>query len=269
MVGLAITGIGVAYRTSRRDGKIALMLIATGLFVEFTLVASTFNYLLLPLPWGANEAWFAQMDEWIGFHWPSYVAWIVSIPYARNLLLAIYVSSLPQLVAMILTLGIGGHARSLHLFLLTGVFGSLMSIAIWSVVPSVGAAAHYILPEELSKAAALLVDNSYALKVTDLIAEGAFYISPREALGLIGFPSFHMVMACMAVWFSYGHRWLFLPLLLINLLMIPAILFHGGHHVMDVIGGVVVFGLCLAASIHILRYADHSSHSCDITSAHL
>ena len=66
-------------------------------------------------------------------------------------------------------------------------------------------------------------------------------IGQEHLMGLIAFPSMHTVMALMTTLFARGTR-LFWPLVLINLLMIPAILLQGGHHVVDVLGGTALAG---------------------------
>ena len=75
-----------------------------------------------------------------------------------------------------------------------------------------------------------------------LAATGFEQIDAHLALGAIAFPSYHIVMAVMVVWFARG-TWLFWPALALNLPMIPATLTHGGHHLIDLPGGVVAFAL--------------------------
>ena len=69
-------------------------------------------------------------------------------------------------------------------------------------------------------------------------------ISNSEMAEVIAFPSMHIVMTCMAVWSSL-RTWAFVPLLGLNLAMPAATVLQGGHHVMDIFGGILVFGACV------------------------
>ena len=101
----------------------------------------------------------------------------------------------------------------------------------------------------------IAVGPAYGSELVRLSQEGVDALSPRNILGLIGFPSFHTVMACMSVIFLARVRCLAIPAVLLNLLMMPAILVQGGHHLMDVFGGFAVFFLAYLLSAHFLsRY---------------
>ena len=63
-------------------------------------------------------------------------------------------------------------------------------------------------------------------------------------------------MAVMSVFFTWQIVWLRLPVLALNILMVPALLLHGGHHLSDFLGGLAVFAVaCLAAGyvVNVLR----------------
>jgi membrane-associated phospholipid phosphatase len=61
-----------------------------------------------------------------------------------------------------------------------------------------------------------------------------------------------MIMACMVVWFTRGTV-LFLPAVTLNAFMVPATLSHGGHHLVDLLAGVVVFSGCVWLSGRLIR----------------
>lgn len=252
-IGFAACGLGIAYRRAGRSEEIALATLAAGLFILFTIVGSLFNHLLLPVGESRLDAVLASIDGWFGYSWPGFVAATAEFPAFGALLRLVYLSSLPQLIAVILMLGFSGRRDLLHRFLVTGVFGALISIAVWAAMPSFGPAVYYPVAAETVKALGLVVGPAYGAELARLATEGPTLISPTDALGLIAFPSFHTVMACMAVWFTLPFRRLFPVFLVVNLLMIPAILVHGGHHLTDVFGGVAVFALALAIAGRLLQ----------------
>lgn len=252
-IGLAAVAVGLVYRRSGRSEEIALAAVATGLFILFTIFGSLFNYLLLPVGESRLDAVLTLVDGWLGYSWPDLVAATAGFPAFGGLLRTVYLSSLPQLIAVILLLGFGGRREPLHRFLLTGVFGALVAIGVWSVAPSFGPAAYHPVAAETVEALGMVVGPAYGAALVRLAVDGPTLLSPTDALGLIAFPSFHTVMACMAVWFTRPFRRLFPFFLVVNVLMIPAILVHGGHHLVDVLGGVAVFALALAMAGRLLQ----------------
>ncbi|WP_157019759.1 phosphatase PAP2 family protein [Mesorhizobium xinjiangense] len=251
-MGLAVFGIGQVYRFVGRDERIAMTATAAGLFILFTLVASLFNYLLLPVGGERIDTLLIAIDTRLGYSWPDLVAAVTQVPPLGSVLRFVYLSSLPQLVVVILVLGFAGRRDQLHRFLLTGLLGAILTIGIWTIAPSSGPSAYYDLPEHVESALGIVVGSDYGAELNRLMANGSSRISPKDALGLIAFPSFHTVMALMSVWFMASVRPLFPLFLSVNLLMVPAILVHGGHHLVDLAGGAVVFVLGLYASRKIL-----------------
>lgn len=255
MVGCGVFAIGLGqfYRTVRRNDRIAATTTAAGLFILFTIVGSIFNYLLLPVYFNPIDERLMQLDQVFGYSWPDLVAWTARRPTIGLGLHVVYMSSLAQLLVAIFALGFTGRIQALHHFLMTGVIGALLAIVIWFFAPSIGPSAFHRLPKEVLDAMPLAVDSYYGAELSRLLREGTNYLTPKNVLGLIAFPSFHMVMACMSVCFLARVRFLFLPALVLNAAMMPAILVHGGHHLVDLIGGAATFAIAYALAARVLR----------------
>ncbi|MDF1600134.1 phosphatase PAP2 family protein [Mesorhizobium sp. YIM 152430] len=236
--------VGLTYRALDRSEGIALGAVATGLFVLFTIAASILNYLLFPFAAPTIDAVLTRIDDIFGYHWPDFVAMVGTMPWLGSLLARVYLSSLPQLVLVIILLGFMEKPVALHRFLLTGMLGAALSISFWWLAPSFGPSTMYDIPEDLADRIDLVVRNDYGAELQRLAIEGSALITAKDTLGVIAFPSFHTVMALMAVWFTWSTP-LRLPFLAVNVLMMPAILAHGGHHLVDLAGGVVVFFMAL------------------------
>lgn len=252
-IGTATVLLGIGYRIGGRSEEIALAAVAAGLFILFSIAGSLFNYLLLPVGESRLDAVLIAVDGRLGYSWPALVAAVAEFPVCGALLRIVYLSSLPQLVAVVLLLGFGGRRDALYRFLLTGVFGALIAIGVWAAMPSFGPAVYYPLADETVRALGMVVGPAYGAELARIATEGPDLLSPADALGLIAFPSFHTVMACMALWFTFSFRRLFPFFLAVNLLMFPAILVHGGHHLVDVFGGIATFALALALAGRVLR----------------
>jgi hypothetical protein len=252
-IGGLLMGVGQFYRFYRSDERIALATTAAGLFILFTIVGSVFNYLLLPVEYGSFDASLSRFDQTLSFSWLAFVEWVPTVPHLGSTLRFVYLSSLPQMIVVILILGFTKAQHKLHLFLLTGLIGGLATICIWAVMPSFGAIANHQVPAETEAQLSLVVGSEYVRELKRLAAEGVSYISPDDLLGLVGFPSFHTIMACLSVWFLFGVRRIWLPFLMLNLVMIPAIIVHGGHHLADVLGGMAIFVLSLMLAKQAMR----------------
>ena len=59
-------------------------------------------------------------------------------------------------------------------------------------------------------------------------------------------------MACLVVFYLW-RTLLFIPALLFNMAMLVATLVHGGHHLIDVIGGLAVFALGVWLAHRLIR----------------
>ncbi|KRB53036.1 hypothetical protein ASE04_07370 [Rhizobium sp. Root708] len=241
--GLGAMALGQFYRHVRRNQSIAATATAAGLFILFTIVGSIFNYLLLPLAREPIDIALARFDASFGFHWPIFVEWASHYPRIGMVLQTVYATSLPQLLVVIFVLGFSGRLRLLHHFLLTGVIGALLAIVCWSFFPSFGASSIYQLPQAVTDAVPLAVGPGYGAELVELGRHGATYLSPHNVLGVIGFPSFHTVMAAMSAFFIMRIRWLGPIFLVVNALMMPAIVIQGGHNLADVVGGLAVFAV--------------------------
>lgn len=246
MTGGVAVAVGQFYRRFRHNEGIALAATAAGLFIIFSIVGSVFNYLLLPIVQQPVDGALAAFDEALGFSWLGFAAWTAGHPWLSAAYRFVYMSSMPQLIAVILILGFSKRAADLHLFLLTGLIGALLTISWWAFFPSFGATAFYSVPQDLLTDMPIIVGPEYGAELKRLAAQGVSYISPKDVLGLIGFPSFHTVMSLMSVWFMARFRLALPVFVVINALMLPAIIVQGGHHLADVLGGAAAFAASLA-----------------------
>ncbi|WP_296070635.1 phosphatase PAP2 family protein [uncultured Agrobacterium sp.] len=252
--GAGVFLLGQFYRRSGRDDRIAATLMSGGLFILFTLAASIFNYMLLPIAFPTLDHVLFAVDAAFGYGWEEIVIWAATRPWIGTILFFVYATSLPQLLLLVLTLGFTGKNRLLHHFLITGVLGAFASIVFWIFFPTFGPSAYLELPQWVPQAIPLAVGNEYGQELNRLATQGVDYLSPKNVLGLIGFPSFHIFMAAMSVWFAPRHWWAMLVILPLNLLMLPAVLVQGGHHVSDIFGGLVTFAIICAVSGRLLQW---------------
>lgn len=253
LLGVGAVAIGQYYRVFRNENRIAMTATAAGSFALFTIAGSVFNYMFLPIRFEPIDDVLFRFDAVFGYHWPDIVGWAAHHAWMGVLLHLVYLTSMAQLLCVILVLGFSGQEADLHRFLLTGIFGALLSIGFWIFFPTFGAKAYYTLPPSVLEAIPLAVDPAYGAELVRLGHEGVNHLSPKNVLGLIGFPSFHIIMACMSVYFVPRRGVMFAVALVLNVVMLPAVLVQGGHHLSDILGGMVTFAAALVLASAVMH----------------
>jgi hypothetical protein len=245
-VGFAVVmiALGQFYRRVRKAERIALTAHVLALFVLYSAPAALFNLLLLPRPSAPIDAALVQMDAWFGYSWPDACAWIAQYPRLSDILRQVYELTLAQMLFVFLFLGMANNQRRLHAAALATVFASLATIFCWALFPSSGASAYWTLAPEIDRIVRPVVSSAYGAELNRLLVDGVQDISSLKTTGLVGFPSFHTVMALMSLTAIWPYRFARFVLVLVNAALLPAILIHGGHNLMDVFGGALITIVC-------------------------
>ena len=249
-VGLA--GIGAYVRQVKAAPRIALALVGASIFTGFTAVSSIFIFALFPMVNPLIDPTLIALDARLGYHWPDLIAWLAQYPALAQGLGYVYHSSLPQIFLTIILLAALSRELALHRFLLVGIVTLILAVAIWWAMPSVGPSAFQPIPEDHRIATGLYYSPAYGDFLRSLVEVGPPRITPEVITGVVAFPSYHMIMALMVVWFTRGTV-AFLPAALVNTAMVPATLSHGGHHLIDLLGGLAVFALGLWITQRLIR----------------
>lgn len=251
-LGIFMITVGLFYRSSGRSERIAMTLMATGLLLLFTIVLSVFGYLLLPLWREPIDPFLVQIDSWIGYSWPDIVQFAGQHPLLNELTRYAYLSSIPQMALLFIILGFGGKQKELHVFILSITASGLVTLAFWALFPAFGPSVLYDISGTIEQTARPLVGSSYGVELLRLGAEGPKFISPRDMEGLVAFPSYHTIMAVLAMYSARTSRWLLPIIVLINLFVLPGVLIHGGHHLIDVFGGLLTAWCIIYLARHVV-----------------
>lgn len=252
VASLGFLGIGAYVRGAKEAPRLALALVAVGVFAGFTAASSVLIFALLPLPNPMVDDQLTRIGHWMGYDWQVLVLAMTDYPAISRALGLVYHSALPQLGLTICLLAAYGRALALHRFLLVGIVTLGICVAIWWAWPSVGYVGVLPLSDEVMAANGMIYGQDYGAVLTRLLQHGPGHITPEVITGVVGFPSYHTVMACLVVWYCW-RTLLFVPALLVNLAMLMATLVHGGHHLIDVLGGIAVFALGVWLSNRLIR----------------
>lgn len=247
-----LAAIGVYTRRVKETPRIALALIGVAVFASFTAVSTVFILVLFPLPNPLIDLDLINLDASLGYRWTDFVNALANFPLFARGLGYLYHSSIPQIVIVIVLLSFLARQTILHRFLLVGILTLILTVAIWWLWPSVGPSAFEAIPEDVRLATGLYFDPGYGAHLVKLVQIGPPRVSPEFVTGVVAFPSYHTVMACMVIWYTW-RTLVFIPALVANGLMFPALLSHGGHHLVDVGGGIAVFGVSVVLANAIIR----------------
>ena len=256
---------GVFYGRIRKEERLAAMLIGTSFLLGMSASFSLLNYLLLTIAGQRIDAPLAALDRAMGVDWPAMMRLTAQHPLVGVGLQLAYTSVLPQIALLVAILGWHGNHERIYALCLSVSAGAAISIAIWTVAPSFGAFTIYDLPADVSSHLSLALDGQYAKELVTLLAQGPGHVSPSDAKGLIGFPSFHAVLALYVVWYARELafvRWFALGL---NCIVLVATPIEGGHHVVDVVAGIGVAALGVLFANALVRRAFDASAARAIT----
>jgi len=228
------------YGSIRREPALSAMLAAAGFLILFSAATCLLSYLALTIAGPRIDVPLAALDRAIGFDWPSVMRLASEHTTITKYLGFAYLSVMPQIVVMIFVLGWTGRGADLYGLCLALAAGALLCIAVWTLAPSFGAFSVYTLPVDVSRHLGLALDGAYGRELARMLHDGPGFISPRELRGIIGFPSYHTVQALVLVWYARRVPVLCWVSLALNLTVLVAVPVHGGHHLLDLFGGIGV-----------------------------
>ena len=237
-LGLLI--LGLYLRGPKGAPRLSQLAIVNAIYIGFSGVIAILIYLRFPIEGTLIDTQLAQWDTTFGFDWGAFVGWLSTYPTFGSLLAPIYLSSLPQLFVLICVLACAGRSARLNQALLAGTLSLCLTVGFWWIWPSIGPSAYVPIPVEQATAINLFHGPELGAKLAGLVAHGTPIIHPNDIMGTIAFPSYHTVMMLVVVWYLRG-MWFFWPALALNTLMVPAILSHGGHYLVDTFGGLTAF----------------------------
>lgn len=246
---------GYFYEHVRREQAIAAMFFGMAFLAVFSGSCGLFNYFALTISGPRIDTLLAHLDRAVGFDWPAVMTFAAQHPLLDSMLSILYQSVLPQIILLITLLGWAGRVERIYGFCLSVAIGALLTVAFWTLFPSFGAFSVYTLPADVSRKLTLVLDNAYAQSLIALLQHGPGHIVPASIKGLVGFPSFHAVQALVITWYARDLKKIGFAAIALNLGVLIATPIQGGHHLIDLAGGLVVSIVAVALSDAIMRRA--------------
>ena len=243
------------YQSKRPDAPLSAMLFGAGFLCLFSAAASVLNYCLLTVAGQRIDVILATIDRNLGFDWPTTMTTMASHPFINGVLFAAYFSMMPQVALLLCALGRSPAYAQIYRLSIAMSVGALICIVTWSIAPSFGAISVYPMPAAASHMK-LALDQNYAQMLIGLLANGPGFISPVDVKGLIGFPSYHAVLALLTIYYAWPLKMLRWPILFLNMAVLVATPIQGGHHLIDVLAGIPVTAIALVAAGELRGWLD-------------
>ena len=254
LIGLVLLGASIFYQTRRPDPKIVAMLSGASFLIFFSAAANLLNNFLLTVAGARIDAQLDAADRALGFDWYRLMLRMADHPALNGWLFQIYNIALPEIALMLVVLAWSGKIDKTYRFCLAVAFGALICISVWAVMPAFGAMSLYTLPPDVADKLKVALTCEFGKAQVAMLQNGPGYITLDSLHGsLIGFPSYHGVLALIIVWYARCLPRLFWPLLVINALILISTPIQGGHHLVDVLASFPVTAMAIFAATRMAR----------------
>jgi len=222
------------------DARLALACLALILGVSYTFVGLFAQYPAVALGRPYSDGWLAAADAAIGVDVSRLAAWTHARPLIERGLVAAYGTFVPQCAITLVGLALLDDREGLWEFLThvhVCLLVVLICLALW---PAVSPPAHYGFTAPVPM-----------LRIIDQVRgfhEGRLRVIHVEQFdGLVSFPSFHVAIALWVPWAWRRHRRAWIPLAVLNVVVIAATVWTGVHYLTDVLGAGVMCAGSVAA----------------------
>lgn len=227
----------------QRIADAAECLIAS-LAITPAIIFATFLAMRINMP--LADVLLSNADRMLGFDWVGLIRLLDQNRVLILMLGASYVSFSAQVFGIPLLLTLTGHANRARQMLFC--FGAICLTACMVSVffPAAGAFVAY-MPDQLNNLDPGFV-NQFLPSFEAVRSDPGFVLRPKNAEGIVTFPSVHAAVALLAIWGAWTLRWLRIPIVTLNVLMMLSTFTHGGHYLVDVLAGSVLAVIAILAT---------------------
>ncbi|TIP05968.1 MAG: PAP2 family protein [Mesorhizobium sp.] len=230
------------------------------LFVPMSFASVWFMYLASATDRPLMDQTLAALDAAIGFDWRAFLDLMNSQSIVAGALVFAYHALGRQIPLLLIFLGFTQRPRLTEFIALLAISGALTGALMW-FVPAAGAYA-YFHPQLTDFGNFTARAGMWHFTELMRIRSGEpFDLVVTRAEGLVTFPSYHTALGIMIVYALRDYRWLFWFVGCLNAVMIVSTLPEGGHHLIDVIAGVVVAVASIVAVRAIASYDRGEAHA--------
>lgn len=239
---LLLSGVVMGRRAGRKHVSAAAVALLQ--MTLFTILGVTLAYLFAARAEPLWDAGLAAADARLGLHWPGLLAAADRLPAPLLMLSGLAYHSLAvQMVICILVLAATGRIERLRLMVAAAVLAGVVTILISGLMPAFG---NLFAPSAYRQ-----LWPSVAWLERDLIAglrNGSLrQLDLSQLMGIVSFPSYHATLPVILAWSLRPIRGAFWPGASWAGLTVMATPLFGGHYAVDVIAGLLLALIAIAA----------------------
>ncbi len=238
-----VTAIGLFYHLTGRSAVLARAAYWTLLWLLFVNAGTVLIYVAAACGGTAHDRTLAAADAALGFDWQGWYDFLAPHRGLQFALWLAYSSLFPQILLSIFWFSSTGADDTNYELLLTNIVSLLATTAIFFGFPAIG-------HQETPRGPDLPV-------LLALRAGGPLSFDLSQLQGLISFPSYHTVLVVLLT-YAHRHSALFLPVALVNAVMLFSIPSVGQHYLIDMIAGAAVAGLAIAVTTAACRVLERA-----------
>ena len=254
LIVLALAAEGVCLRHLYWTRRIATFCKAAAVMIAGTFAGAAVAMVALRSGAPMADTALESVDSAFGLHAQLFVAWIATWKVSLAPLRFLYNSAFPEAALSLLLLSLFGRQfeawRLTFLFIITLLTCALISFA----VPAYGSFVH-AAPATVKAlppgAGTFWWDGLNHCRSADVAVVGI-----NDLGGVIAFPSFHTIIACLTMQAWFWNRWARLPVMFWNAAMLFTTLPIGGHYFVDLIAGAAVWLAWSAVADRVVKGSD-------------
>lgn len=236
-----MAGVGIAYDQRRDEPRIAVFFVTLAIWFAGSWLWGMLNVAALGMGAPLQDARLAAIDAALGLDHRALVAWVAHRPGLANLLLIVYLFTVPANLALAIFLPMFGQFERTRRFI--GDFALLLAITIVISAFVPGGGSFYLepypaevlsnLPPRAGVMHLLRYDETHqgAMRILDL----------TNMAGVATFPSFHVAMALFIARAFWGVLWLRPLGVTAAALIIVSTIPIGGHYFVDILATLALY----------------------------
>lgn len=243
-VGLAM----VIQRFAKPDDRVFFLGNTLSQFICQGWAFCIFMYLCARFNLALFDDQLIAIDHFFGFDWLGYIRWLDALPsFWGTRLHSAYYSILPQCVIMLFLLNGCDYCTHAQRFNIVNLVSGLVGAILATLCPSVGGYGYYNIHAQTLPHLHPLIARMHEGVYLALRHHTAHSIE-MPFVGIIGFPSFHVIFAIALMYASLPFTLLRLFFIPLNIIMLVSALSEGGHYLSDVLGGLAVAAIGIYAA---------------------
>jgi membrane-associated phospholipid phosphatase len=238
-------GVSLFYRTVRPNETIFLFGQLATQWLTAAAVLGVLSYVSARLNYPLNDDWLIDTDRALGFNWQNYIHWVDRSATLAFISSTAYISSGPQMLALVTLLFLYKNIVHIQRFLLAFIFTGVITVILSALFPAVAGYVYYDLDVSQFKYLHPIAARIHEAPLMAMRHHTTNVLSfPMQ--GLVTFPSFHAALAIVLIYAAWPIRWLRLIAVALNILVLFSTPVDGGHWLTDVLGGVVIALIVIA-----------------------